>query len=88
MSFVRKNKVTNYFNIFFLCITYLFKKSVLTFCGPSATMIMKCFRGPTQNLGPIGSAVLTFIKYGQTSKVFIYITIYSTVLMEMTIDHE
>jgi len=29
-------------------------------------------RGPTPNLGPIGSAVLTFIGYKQTSKAYIY----------------
>ena len=29
--------------------------------------------GATQNLGPIGSAVLTFIRYKQTDKQSIYI---------------
>ena len=34
-------------------------------------------KGPTQNLGPIGSAVLTFIGYnGQTDKQSLYIDKY------------
>ena len=33
-------------------------------------------QGPTQTFGPIGSAVLTFIGYKQTSKVYIDIDLY------------